>query len=104
MWLRGLVAVTCVAVLAAIGFYFWQDYQDREAASAREAAVRSAALSVECKQMLDDVASGKPGDLTVAHMVVCIRADKFTTDDIRARGLGEAAAAIDTHIARFGLE
>ncbi len=38
MWLRGLVAVTCVAVLAAIGLYFWTEYK-RSAEDTRQTEI-----------------------------------------------------------------
>lgn len=31
MLLKGLVATTCLAILAAIGIYFWQDHSRRQA-------------------------------------------------------------------------
>lgn len=101
MLFRGLVGVTCIAVLAAIGFYFWRDNQDREAALARETAMHNAAISTECRQILASLSAGRSEGLTVGHGVACVRAGAFTTDDMRSRGFGPAADAVDEHIATY---
>ncbi len=37
MWLKALVATTCVAVLIALGWFGWREYKLAEERSAREA-------------------------------------------------------------------
>ncbi|MGB3536794.1 MAG: hypothetical protein WBA42_01405 [Mesorhizobium sp.] len=27
-WLKGLIAAACIAIIAGVGFYFWQQYQE----------------------------------------------------------------------------
>lgn len=103
MWFKGLVAATCVVVVAAIGFYFWRDTQDREAAERRDAAIRTSAVAAECRQLVEDASRGRNRDLTVGHMVACVQAGALTTADLRASGLNGAADAVDEHIKEFGL-
>lgn len=37
MWLKALIAMTCVAILVAIGWFGWREYQLSEERAAEEA-------------------------------------------------------------------
>ncbi len=104
MWFRGLVAATCVAVLAAIGFYFWRDTQDRSLAAAHQADLRDAALTSECRQMLADLVGGQDRDLTLGHILVCIKGKYFSVADLRSSGMAPIADQVEKHITEFGLD
>ncbi len=54
MWFKALVAATCVAVLAAIGYYFYGEWQGREADAARERAVEAAQIA-QCRALAADL-------------------------------------------------
>lgn len=40
--MRALVAVTCIAVLAAVGYYFWGEYSEAQAKYERQAKINEA--------------------------------------------------------------
>jgi hypothetical protein len=46
-WLKGLIAAACLAVIAAVGFYFWQQYRlgISQAEYAKEAKIRSGCIA-----------------------------------------------------------
>lgn len=97
--LNVLIAVTCVAVLAAVGYYFWSEYREGERREAVEAAQRASGLRVMCRQMLDDVRVGRSADWKVGHVVTCVsegylREDQFNTVELAA-ALGKARRLID---------
>lgn len=41
-WLKGLVAVTCVAVTGYVGFYFWQEWSSHQAQKERAVSLANA--------------------------------------------------------------
>lgn len=45
MLLKSLVALACVAIVAFVGFFFWQEYQARAADEERAAAASKCALN-----------------------------------------------------------
>ncbi|MEX6508631.1 hypothetical protein [Jiella sp. M17.18] len=68
MFLRGLVGVTCIAIIAAIGAYFWDRQQARiEAAQAKVEATRRA-LDETCYPALARVQQG--GDFYEARRIL----------------------------------
>lgn len=95
MWFKSLVAVTCVAVLAAIGFWFYQQQQASQQAEAAELA----AGARECRQIIADVKAGR-GDYKVAHLKACT--DNYITQaEVRDAGLGHV---LDENPQLFGSE
>lgn len=65
-WLKGLVAVTCVAVLAAIGWWGWSEWQDRRAQEvAAQEAIEAASeyrRQMRVQECLDDLIVWQNGD------------------------------------------
>lgn len=67
--MRALVAVTCVAVLAAVGYYFWGEYEDaRKIARLREMKIAAEKANFErlssedykkCRNSLNSSALGE---------------------------------------------
>lgn len=55
-WLKGLVAAACIAVLAAVGYYFWAEYS-----AAQDRAIRASNLAAIRAQVFKD-AEAAPGD------------------------------------------
>lgn len=54
-WLKGLIATTCLIVIAASGLYFWSYYQQQAHAKAVRAAIQKQAdIRAECRQALAD--------------------------------------------------
>jgi len=102
MWFKGLVAVTCLAVLAAIGWWFWQDQQDRRLAEELAVAAQHAASARECRAMLSDMEQGRTEGLILGHVLFCVKGDYFTLADMRDRGLHSVAKQTEDHIAEFG--
>lgn len=85
MWLKGLLAITCVAVLAAVGFYFWTEYQ-RSAESARRADVAEARDA--CLFMLDRYAhrdlNNPDAPAMLARVEGCLNDGMISAADINA--------------------
>ncbi len=85
MWLRGLVAVTCAAVLAAVGYFFWIEHQrsDNDARLAEIADGRRA-----CLLMLDRYANRRADDPDAEEMLSdvndCVDSLLLAEDDINA--------------------
>lgn len=53
--MKALVAITCIAVLAAVGYYFWAEYSDAKAQAAfreRQSIVRG------CEQIARNIPGG----------------------------------------------
>lgn len=62
--MKALIAVTCIAVLAAVGYYFFKEYSasiqiaERKAvAAAAEAQAERDAMRAPCRKDLDDLRS-----------------------------------------------
>ena len=45
-WSKGLIAAACVAIIAGVGYYFWQQYEDSKRA-ARLAEVHACQASLD---------------------------------------------------------
>lgn len=95
MWLKTLVAVTCFAVLAAIGYYFWQDQQDRRMAAEAEDRRAEASMVAFCRQMLVDLKSRRSDDYKVYHLTSCLDG-RITEDDVRTAGLAHILDQLPT--------
>lgn len=80
-WLKWLVAITCLAVLGAIGWWIWSDRQE---AIAAEVAARRAAIATE-------VAAQADLDRRRARQVEECR------DDLAAWDRGDRAAVLEKY-------
>jgi len=72
--MKALVAVTCIAVLAAVGFFFWGEYSEHRANSV-ERANKDAAL-----QEMFSIANAEPNDTEKVRRM-CQNIDKLPTQN-----------------------
>jgi hypothetical protein len=91
--LRLLVAVTCVAVLAAIGYWSWKalDSEARartEAAAAEELRVMRSACATILRQIRENQVSP---DVTVGLVAGCINDGYFSILELNRAGRGDMA-------------
>lgn len=93
MWLRGLIAVTCIAVLAAVGYFFWAEYQ-QAAHQSRQDEIATARQ--DCLFMLDRYANrgidNPNADAMLEAVNDCIEKLLITEGDINAAIAGRGAA------------
>jgi hypothetical protein len=84
MWFKSLVAITCAVVIAAVGYWFWLQFETKQM---QEKAVLAAGRR-ECMQMIDDVKAGRSSNYRVGNFMICT--EKFITEtDVRNAGLGK---------------
>ena len=74
--MKALIATACIAVIAAVGYYFWGEWQ-----SARERAYRAAELE-GARNELFEFAKAKPHE-TEKVRVWCRAADKAIETTLR---------------------
>lgn len=80
-----LIGAACIAIIAFVGYFFWNEYSHREAQ--KLADIRAQKLM--CNTMLADLKGNKPSqDWRVMHVVKCLERkhlmdSDFDTDELR---------------------
>lgn len=97
-WLKVLVAVTCVAVLSAIGFWSWKTLDDQVRATERATLMTAQG---DCNRLLQDLEDGR-GDHVMAEPAWCISQGHFTVEDLRRLGRDDVAARVEDYFAKYG--
>lgn len=78
-WLRWLVAATCCVIVAAGGYFVWNDHQDRVAEEARRQQI---AMQYMCNGMLADLKTGKKSqDWRILHVAKCVAGNYLSEGD-----------------------
>lgn len=93
MWLKGLVALACVAIIAGVGVYFW-DRSERSNAETQSAVVeREAAVANNCRRIYRDLADGKTTQATFATIANCLDSGDIEETALRAVPDGRSIVA-----------
>jgi len=82
MWLRALVALTCVVVIAGVSYWFWNDQTDRRSAAALSLAQSQRATCLDwLKKMPTTGEVAKPVRDSVTE---CLSSQHLTREDMSA--------------------
>lgn len=80
--MKQLVALTCLAVLAAVGYFFWDEYQAAAAKSAAEDRAMRRAEAAMCSKMIKELQSGKTTeDWRGLHLKMCVEKGHLSEGD-----------------------
>jgi len=74
LWLQGLIALACIAALAAVGYYFWTDYQRREEEARLQRCKEHVALLASGLEVARNAGrSGPSGTWLASQIETCVR-------------------------------
>ncbi|WP_421565750.1 hypothetical protein [Ochrobactrum sp. EDr1-4] len=83
--MKALVGAACIAVIAFVGYYFWNEYSRRDAQKLADIRERK----LMCDTMLTDLKGVNPSkDWRVIHVVRCLehkhlKDSDFDSDDLK---------------------
>ncbi len=84
-WLKGLIAMACLVLIAGGAYLALSEYRKSKA---DDAAKRQAMINA-CEQVIRDLARGETKDYKGAHIATCINGGYVTEQDFRDAGAGE---------------
>lgn len=80
--MKALIAATCLAVLAAVGYFFWGEYEARAAKAQAEKRAMHRAEASMCTKMIGELRSGDfTEDWRGAHLALCVRNAHLSAKD-----------------------
>lgn len=83
-WLKGLVTVTCVVVIAGGGHYAWSEYQASQRREVVQKAAETAANGRFCRNMVSDLSRNESTNYKGGHIAFCINKGYVTELDFQA--------------------